>query len=727
MAYTSQTNKALIIHGGVSQFNPEATNAQFFALDLTAPLWETSNPPWKYLTTPTVEQGPRYRGKNTMVMSSNQSLALLLDTNHPYISTYNVESNSWSVRRGLPNSFAYGYNFTAAMDPDSDVMFIGNGGSSNVSIADSMMVYDANTGFSWTQYMPKSSQLPSWATGYSFVYCAARKSFLLFGGKSFSLQGDVYNPDLFEFQMIAYKWVRLNTEGPAPTQIYSHCMVPAYDGFKMVVFGGSVESDVQLDDIYILDVPTMTWTKGSSPPVPLNRASMACTVGGDNFVAWGGYNAQKAIDGTPIIYNLKKNEWTTTYALISTEKSNMGRVIGGIVAAIVVAAGIGFLYYRRRKQREKNRCNKIDTQQQQKQDSKWPQDDLQQQEVQLPPEAYHLHGSLNRGTGSSSSEQALLSKGKYMSPSTIMTTITPLFARNNSAQFSFNSESSSVQQQPPVELYEKGYYVPESSLRNPQFLGASEAASVTAGTIRSPQLFDASVRARNPFEDTDLCLSEWMSPPQPGARGPQDYSSPHLLTRAGSVATMSGAAVSEAGEGGGRSADGTIYEPPVYHEARSNFSDARIGCGGVPGSNDNKNDGDEADPEPRSTTQDYTASSTITESTTTTTIAAADQNNAYHSPLPTAIHPTSTSVLSPSLTTTTLVTSSLGTLTQDGKEDQGKDQEQTLLQQEMAMIHAQQAEYQQNLEWLRIESERLEQERLAYLDRLAQLQSQNNL
>ncbi|KAF9905586.1 Host cell factor 1 [Linnemannia zychae] len=724
MAYTTQTNKALIIHGGVSQFNPEATNAQFFALDLTIPLWETTNPPWKFLTTPTVDQGPRYRGKNTMVMSSNQSQVLLLDSRHPYISTYNVESNDWSARYGLPNSFAYGYNFTAAMDPDKNIIFIGNGGSRNSSIltGDMMMVYEANTGFSWTQDMPKSDQLPSWATGYSFVYCAARKSILLFGGKGFGLQGDVYNPYIFEFQMTAYKWVRLNTEGPSPTQIYSHCMVPAYDGFKMVVFGGSVKADVQLGDIYILDVPTMTWMKGSSPPVPLNRSNMACTVGGDNFVAWGGYNAQKAIDVTPIIYNLKKNEWTTTYALISTEKSNKAGTIGGIVAAIVAAAaaGIGFIYYRKRRQREGNPGNKGDTKQKQQQ---------LEQEVQLPPEAYHLHGSLNRGTGSSSSDQKLLSKDQHTTRSAIMTTITPLFARNNSAHFSLNSDSSSVQQQPPVELYEKGYYVPESSLRNPQFYDGSVSTSAAAGTIRSPQLFDASLGTRNPFEDTDLCSSEWMAPLQSGARGPQDYSSPHLLSRTISVATTSEAVVAKTGEE--ESANAVIYEPPVYHDAQSNFSDARIGGVGVPRSNtdaDNAGGADEGNVDSGVTPQDnIVVIATTSESTPISTAKAADQNNTYHSPCPTALHPTSTSILSPSLTTSTLATSSLGTMVQGDIDYQGKDQEQTLLQQEMAMIHAQQIEYQQNLEWLRLESERLEQERLAYLDRLAQLQSQNTL
>ncbi|KAG0279071.1 hypothetical protein BGZ95_002377 [Linnemannia exigua] len=530
MSYASQTNKALIVHGGASQFNPDATNTQFFALDLTVPLWETSKPPWKFLTAPTQSQAPANLGKNTMVMSPDEDQAILMDTRFYYVSTYDIERNSWMDRQQISSGLAYGYNFTAVMDPDTDVMYLGNGGGSGKN----MTVFNVTTGYHWEQPMPWSHLLPGYTSGYSFVYCAARKSILLFGGRRSSPQGDVYNPDLYEFQMAAYRWVRLNTEGPAPTQIYSHCMAPAYDGFKMVVFGGSIKDNVQLSDIYILNVPTMTWTKGSAPPVPLNRSSMACTVGGDNFVAWGGFNAQKAVDGTPIIYNLRKNEWTTTYALTPKENSNLGGIIGGIVAALVVAAGIGYVYYRRKKPHDNNRRKKIDSQQQQRSDSKWQQHVYQQDVLQQPPEAYYHHGALNRGTGSSSSDQALLYKGSYnsqvtphqdcffngghMSPS--MTTITPLFARDNSAQFSLNSDSSTVQQQPPVELYEKGYYVPESSLRNPQFFDAS------------------AVDSQSPFadEDTSFVESPWMTP-QSGRRAPQDYSQHHLLTRSGTVTT----------------------------------------------------------------------------------------------------------------------------------------------------------------------------------------------
>lgn len=67
-------------------------------------------------------------------------------------------------------------------------------------------------------------------------------------------------------------------------------MVPAYNGTKLVVFGGTpttgIADHISLGDIYTLDLVTMAWTAGSiSENV---RARMACSVAGDNFIALGG-------------------------------------------------------------------------------------------------------------------------------------------------------------------------------------------------------------------------------------------------------------------------------------------------------------------------------------------------------------------------------------------------------------------------------------------------------
>ena len=140
-----------------------------------------------------------------MVMSPDESQVLLFDRNFPYLATYNVTSDSWLSKQDLPLSFAYGSNYTTAMDPASGAVFLGHGGANGTM----MMVYNATSHDSWTQAMPLSTQLSTNVQGYSFVYCPSRKSILLFGGRSFSYQGIAYNPYVFEFQMGAYSWIRL--------------------------------------------------------------------------------------------------------------------------------------------------------------------------------------------------------------------------------------------------------------------------------------------------------------------------------------------------------------------------------------------------------------------------------------------------------------------------------------------------------------------------------------
>lgn len=68
----------------------------------------------------------------------------------------------------------------------------------------------------------------------------------------------------------------------------------------MIVFGGALYPDVVtrvkgaiplatiVGSIYILDIQSLTWTKGADVDPQYARSDMACGVSGDNFVAWGG-------------------------------------------------------------------------------------------------------------------------------------------------------------------------------------------------------------------------------------------------------------------------------------------------------------------------------------------------------------------------------------------------------------------------------------------------------
>ncbi|KAG9071505.1 hypothetical protein KI688_005717 [Linnemannia hyalina] len=95
----------------------------------------------------------------------------------------------------------------------------------------------------------------------------------------------------------------------------------AYKGTKMILFGGVNGTGPSVGSISILDVASMKWTSGNDAPAPEARAEMACSVAGDNFVAWGGYKAQNAtvwvaVSTAPLVYNLKTGQWTDKFIRI---------------------------------------------------------------------------------------------------------------------------------------------------------------------------------------------------------------------------------------------------------------------------------------------------------------------------------------------------------------------------------------------------------------------------
>ncbi|KAF9939871.1 hypothetical protein BGZ65_009059 [Modicella reniformis] len=108
-----------------------------------------------------------------------------------------------------------------------------------------------------------------------------------------------------------------DVKGEVPEPRSSACLVPAFGGSKMVLFGGFIRHEVKvLSDIHILDLDTMVWTRG--PNVESNgRARAACAVSNDQLIAWGGQGEKGSDNGSldsTDVFNIKTNKWTTTYS-----------------------------------------------------------------------------------------------------------------------------------------------------------------------------------------------------------------------------------------------------------------------------------------------------------------------------------------------------------------------------------------------------------------------------
>ncbi|KAF9360949.1 hypothetical protein BGX26_006943 [Mortierella sp. AD094] len=337
MAYATVGGNAYI-QGGATDTNLTSVN-QLFALDLTQ-IWNVSNPPWKSLNVGSGSQLAPFDVAHSMIVSRDQQSLAIFGTStlnsSLNISTYNIASNSWSKPDSvlLPNVTQSLSGLAAVADPNTGLIYIPGGGNEGQN----MMEYNPSTGSS--QLLPMPTEYASKSVRYfTAVWSSQRNSILLYGGFYNASGTDVAFADLYEYLPSAASWNLIKTSGNAPEGSTSHCMVPAYNGTKMVIFGGILYSSYQ-GNLYILDVQSMKWSQGTNIDPSLARSRMACAVAGDSFVAWGGFGTSAELLGTPVVYDLKGNKWATQFTTVSTslssdsKRSSTAAIRGSFIMAI---------------------------------------------------------------------------------------------------------------------------------------------------------------------------------------------------------------------------------------------------------------------------------------------------------------------------------------------------------------------------------------------------------
>lgn len=189
---------------------------------------------------------------------------------------------------------------------------------------------------------------------------------------------NVSSSTLFRFDSSNLKWSKVDTKGDAPTPRQGACMVPAYSGKELVVFGGFPMAPLTnvtdmpgegLSDIYVLDVANKKWTKGMNGGADRARGGHVCAITRDTLLVWGG--KPKASQSPPdllLAYDLSSDTWRDTFPDkgvgsapgpesgpssgsgpgSASSGSKVGAIAGGL-GAVVLSAVILFLVYRRRK------------------------------------------------------------------------------------------------------------------------------------------------------------------------------------------------------------------------------------------------------------------------------------------------------------------------------------------------------------------------------------------
>ncbi|KAF9912690.1 hypothetical protein EC991_009426 [Linnemannia zychae] len=362
------------------RFTQKDVIGQFNSLDLTT-AWTTARPAWSTLALgPVVSHHAMVAVKpehGAGLGGSSKGYLLSIGGNPANAAAfwvaYDLEAGTWkNIPTAIPNTYTGLEGHSAVADPDTGLVYIVGGFYSNTT-QNLLTVFDPKTA---TVVSSQAATDSSNRTDVAAVWSTVRKSVLTFGGSRAITA--VYGFDmgsLQEYDPSSKIWKTMTTTGTVPTRRLDSCAAASEDGSKIVVFGGSLDSNTFFDTIYVLDVTTGVWTQGTSAPA--YRTRMACGFKAGQFVVFGGSrgtNRETTMhDNVPLIYDPDLNAWSVGYDPAGPvgdgdggsggKKSNTGVIAGaaGGAVAVILAGVIGFFVFKRRRQRNAKEAAQSDS------------------------------------------------------------------------------------------------------------------------------------------------------------------------------------------------------------------------------------------------------------------------------------------------------------------------------------------------------------------------------
>ncbi|KAI7819284.1 hypothetical protein BC939DRAFT_460317 [Gamsiella multidivaricata] len=333
-------NQNLYILGGVpstytstNSIIPTTTIPQAFVLDLSVS-WNSSNPIIQQLPDGPTTTSPSLTGEDGWVGWGTAGMVSTLSAdaqtwfvafNDPAYQ-YSTSSATWTLGLSLDNlttntDLPLSRGASAAVtDPDTGLVYMF---SNTDPASDNPLVrrLDLNTGTIDNIPMDNDDALDDRVSAIvSAIWSAPQKQILVI---------EEHNP----IRLLAFTpnitnatWSILNTTGDIPATRTGACFVSSAGGAQAVYFGGfSTNSPTAMNDIYILDIPSMTWKRGPDAPSTDARGGAACAVSSDHFLAWGGSSTIPNTDSPMealVIYNLRTQSWTSEYISSSSSTSS---------------------------------------------------------------------------------------------------------------------------------------------------------------------------------------------------------------------------------------------------------------------------------------------------------------------------------------------------------------------------------------------------------------------
>ncbi|KAK3805847.1 MAG: hypothetical protein J3Q66DRAFT_359851, partial [Benniella sp.] len=277
--------------------SPKATNGSY-SVDLTV-RWNASYPT-RAVVPPFKTDW--YPDKPHLMATDGQDLYVITQ-GISHIFKYDLRTKTWSnsslsVSKLRPNEW-----LSAAMDPVTRTMYIPGGGDEGSMFTLEMMTKEPKVGM---EMMFRSTG------SYSVAWNVDRNDLMVFS-----------NGNLYAYQP-SRKWTPVTTVDAPSGPRKGACFVPADGGKKMILYGGFVDEVVATSELFILDLASFTWSRGTNVDDPWGaRGNAACAVAGDYLVVYGGTTnpSTRYYLTTALVYNLKTNQWVSEFIPPSEQPS----------------------------------------------------------------------------------------------------------------------------------------------------------------------------------------------------------------------------------------------------------------------------------------------------------------------------------------------------------------------------------------------------------------------
>lgn len=227
--------------------------------------------------------------------------------NHSSLLIFDVSTQTWSTPRNVAGTVPPGRNGHTSTLARDQIIILGGWLGSGPLAANDLHVLDVSEAparLRW--YQPRTLGTPPGPCNmHSADYIPHINSIFVFRGGN----GREYLNDLHALDCSSYTWSRVYCTGAIPEARANHSSAVLVETHELVIFGGWTGKE-RLNDVHILDIDTLTWTKpdiGGELPHP--RAGMTLTACRDRLYLFGGSGTSSKCFNDLQILDRKELRW----------------------------------------------------------------------------------------------------------------------------------------------------------------------------------------------------------------------------------------------------------------------------------------------------------------------------------------------------------------------------------------------------------------------------------